>query len=251
MRTFKIIIGFLLLYGAGKEYINASRQLGSLYDIGILIPISLFLFLCTWLIASGFSKRKLKFKSFEFLKFFIISFVAFAFFAILSLGSKVIPSNFAEINGIKVPLGKCIDGNRRIIPDEKEREVYCRCFAEKVLNDSFLKSKYRNKLENDDFLKVIAEIQRSQIFLELGFENCMKSVKMEWTDNLANSMKENWEKELIGTEFEQTNDIDKYCGCLIKEYRKYPLNKIMEDGFSGSKESIEVDEKCAKESEKK
>ena len=251
MRTFKIIIGFLLLYGAGKEYINASRQLGTPYDIGIIIPILLFLFLSTWLIGSGFSRRKLKFKSFEFLKFFIISFVSFAFFAFISLGSKIIPSNFVEIDGIKVPLGKCIDGNRRIIPDEKEREEYCKCFAEKVLNDSTLKSKYKTKLENDDFLKVIAEIQKSQIFLELGFENCMKSVKIEWTNNLANSMKENWKKQLIGTEFEQTNDIDKYCGCLIKEYRKYPLNKIMEDGFSESKESIEIDEKCTKESEKK
>ncbi|WP_298238439.1 hypothetical protein [uncultured Algibacter sp.] len=251
MKTFKIIIGFLLLYGAGKEYLNASRQLDTPYDIGILIAILLLLLLSTWLIGSGFSKRKLKFKSFEFLKFFIISFVALAFFVIVSLGSKVIPSNFAEINGITVPLGKCMDGNQRIIPDKQERLSYCKCFAEKVLNDSTLKSKYRRKLENDDFLKVIAEIQKSQIFLELGFENCMKSVKMEWTNNLANSMKEKLKKQLIGTEFENTNDIEKYCDCMIKEYRKLPINKIMEDGFMISDKALEIDKRCTIESVKK
>ena len=239
-----------MLFGAGREYIDASRQLGTLYEIGIITPIMLFLFLSTWLIGSGFSKRKLKLKSFEFLKFFIISFVTFAIVAIFSLGSRIVPSNFVEINGLEIPLGKCIDGNRRIIPDRKEREQYCTCFAEKILNDSTLNSKYRTKLRNDDFLKVIVEIQKSQVFLEHGFENCMTSVKMEWTDNLASSMKENLKKQLIGTEFEETNNIDKFCSCLIKTYRKYPLNKIMEDGFSESEVSIEIDEKCTKESKK-
>lgn len=239
-----------MLYGAGKEYIDASRQLGSFYDIGIIIPIILFLILCTWLIGSGFSVRKFKFKSFEFVKFFIISFVTFAIVAIFSLGAKVVPSNFVEINGIKIPLGKCIDGNRRIIPDEKEREEYCKCFIEKITNEPELKSKYQKKLEDDKVNQVFKEIQSSPIFLELSIEDCMSSIKMKWTDNIANSMKRNWKKELVGTEFEITNDIEKYCDCLVDEYRKFPLDKIMEDGFAESKEAVEIDDKCTKQSEK-
>ena len=239
-----------MLYGAGKEYIDASTQLSSFYDIGIIIPIVLFLILCTWLIGSGFSVRKFKFKSFEFVKFFIISFVTFAIVAIFSLGAKVVPSNFVEINGIKIPLGKCIDGNRRIIPDEKEREKYCKCFIEKITNEPELKSKYQKKLEDDKVNDVFKEIQSSPKFLELGIEDCMSSIKMKWTDNIANLMKRNWEKELVGTEFETTNDIEKYCNCLVDEYRKFPLDKIMEDGFAESKEAGEIDDKCTKQSEK-
>ncbi|SMC87880.1 hypothetical protein [Cellulophaga tyrosinoxydans] len=250
MKTLKIIIGFLLLYGAGKEYIDASTQLGSFYEISIIIPIFLLIILCTWLIGSGFSVRKFKFKSFEFVKFFIISFVTFATVAIFSIGSKIIPSNFVVINGIKVPLGKCIDGNRRIIPDEKEREEYCKCFIEKITNQPELKSKYQKKLEDDKVNDVFKEIQSSPKFLELDIEDCMSSIKMKWTDNIANSMKRNWKKELIGTEFESTNDIEKYCDCLVDEYRKFPLEKIMEDGFAESKEAVEIDEKCTKQSEK-
>ncbi len=239
-----------MLYGAGREYIDASRQLGSLFSPGIIIGMLIMLTFSTWLIASGFSVRKFKFKSFEFVKFFIISFVTFAIVAIFSLGSKVVPSNFVEINGLKIPLGKCIDGNRRIIPNEKEREEYCKCFIEKITNEPELKSKYQKKLENDKVNDVFKEIQSSPKFLELGIEDCMSSIKMKWTDNIANSMKRNWKKELVGTEFETTNDIEKYCDCLVDEYRKFPLDKIMEDGFAESKEAVEIDDKCTKQSKK-
>jgi len=250
LRTLKIIIGFLLLFGSGKEYINASQELGSFYNISILIPILLFLLLCTWLIGSGFSKREFKFKSFEFLKFFIISFVTFTIVASFSLLSKVVPSDFVEINGLQIPLGDCIDGSRRIIPDEMERENYCKCFIEKITDDPVLKSKYKEKLKNNEAASVIKEVQSNPGFIELGIENCLKAVKMKWTDNIANSMKRNWKKELIGTEFEITNDVDKYCDCVIDEYQKFPLDKIMEDEFSQSKEALEIDQRCSKQSEK-
>ena len=243
-------MGFLLLFGTGSEYINASSQIGSFVNIGIIIPVVLFLFLSTWLIGSGFSSGKFKIKSFEFVKFFIISLVTFATAAIFSLGSKTSPSNYITINGFKVPIGECIKGNRKIIPDEKERNEFCTCYAQKILNDPDLKLMYGTRLQNNDFTKVIKEIQESPTFLELGFENCLKSVTMEWTDKLANSMKESWEKQLTGTEFEQTNDIDQYCNCILKEYRKYPLSEIMKDEFSESSKAQEIDEMCTEESYK-
>ncbi|WP_157963332.1 hypothetical protein [Algoriphagus litoralis] len=86
MKTFKIIIGFLLLIGAGREFINASRQLGSLFSPGLIIGVLIMLIFSTWLIGSGFSPEKFRFKSYEFIKFFAISFVTFAVVAILSLG---------------------------------------------------------------------------------------------------------------------------------------------------------------------
>lgn len=249
MKRFKILIGFALLFGAGREYIDASRQLGSLLSPGIIVGVLLTLVLSTWLIGSGFSVRKFQFKSFEFVKFFIISFVTFAIVAFLSLDSKTAPSRFVEINGLKIPLGKCIEGNRRIIPDEKDREGYCKCIIEKITNDPELKLKYQEKLKNDKFNDVFKDIQTNTKFKDLDFEVCMSSITMKWTDNIANSMKENLVNELIGTEFEGTNNIDKYCDCLINEYRKFPLNKILEDKFIESKEATEIDEKCLKQSE--
>lgn len=250
MKRLKIITGFILLFGAGNEYINASQQLGSFFNLAIIITILLFLILCTWLIGSGFSSRKLKFKSFEFVKFFILSFVTFAAVAIFSMFSKVVPSDFVEINGLKIPLGDCIDGNRRIIPDQQEREEYCKCFIEKITNDPELKLKYQEKLENNKANEVFEEIQSNSKFLELGIEDCVTRTKMQWTDNIANTMEKGLKEELVGSEFKNTNNIDEYCSCLIKNYRQLPLDKVVEDDFLESLEAIEIQTKCAIQSKK-
>ena len=154
------------------------------------------------------------------------------------------------INGLKIPLGKCIDGNIRIIPDEKERAEYCRCYVEKITNDPELKLRYQQELENDHLNEVMNEVQLSPKFIELGIEDCMSSVKVKWTNSLANSMKQNWKKELKGSDFELTNDIDEYCDCVIDEYRKLPLNQVIEDGFNESEDATKIDGKCSKLSEK-
>jgi hypothetical protein len=63
-------------------------------------------------------------------------------------------------------------------------------------------------------------------------------------------MKNNWKKELVGTELDQTNDIDKYCNCLIREFRAYPLIEVMKDEFSETTDSALIREKCINESKK-
>ena len=244
MKTLKIITGFLLLFGVGKEYVNASRDLGSFFLPSIIIPVLLFLILCTWLIGSGFSVRKFKFKSFAFLKFFIISFVTFLFAGIWSLGAKVVPSNFVEINELKVPLGKCIHGTRRLLPDENKRADYCKCLVEKITTIPELKEKYKELLEGNKVLDVLADVQNDPKYLDLRIESCFQVAQMEWTDELAAGMKRNWEKEFSGTEFEQTNDIDKYCNCLIEKYRLYPLNEILSDEFVKSEKALKIEEEC-------
>lgn len=244
MKTFKIVLGFLLLYGVGKEYINASRQLGSLISPGIIIATLIFLILATWLIGSAFSARKFTFLSFEFVKFFFISFVFFAAVAIFSLGSKSEAKNFVTINELKIPLGKCIDGNKKIIPNYEDREEYCRCFVEKITNDSDLKKKYQDDLINDKVTEVFEKIKSNPKFQELGIKDCASSIKMKWTEYLANSMKKNWKKELLGSEFETTNNVDKYCDCLLNEFQKHPLHKVIEQGYTESQEGIDIIEKC-------
>lgn len=249
MKTFKTIIGVLLLYGAGREFMSAGKQLDHYYNAGVLTGLLLIVLLAAWLIGSSFSEQKLKFKSLAFLKYVAISLALFALFAMFSLAKKEAPSDFVMIHGIKVPMGKCIEGNRKIIPDIAERRTYCTCFAEKVLNDAALRSKYGEQLADDNFLEVISAIQKTPAFAEIGFEKCIQSVKMIWTAKIAQSIKNTWKKELAGTEFESTHNIDVYCDCMIREYRKYPLHKAMEDEFLEGPKAAEIDELCTNEAE--
>ena len=239
-----------MLFGVGKEYAHASRDLGTLISPGIIIAVILFLFLCTGLIGSGLSKRKLKFKSFEFLKFFIITFVGFVSISFFSLLSAAVPSDFMVVNGVKVPLNKCVDGSRRMIPDKDERIKYCHCLTEKITADSTLITKYQSKLESGRIDDILTDLQNPENFIELNLENCFNKVEIKWTDNLIQSMKENWKKELIDTDFEETNNIDEYCDCLINEYKNHPLGKIIEDGFNESEIGISIDSICTEKSKK-
>ena len=84
MKILKIILGFLLLLGAGKETVVAANQLGTFWDPGVIIGILLLLLLCTWLIGSGFSKERFRFKSVEFVKYFAICSLLFLFIAYIS-----------------------------------------------------------------------------------------------------------------------------------------------------------------------
>lgn len=250
MKIVKIIIGFLLLFGTGKEYINASRQLGSFFSPGIVIVTLLMLLLSTWLMGSGFSQRKLTFKSFEFIKFFVITLIIFFIIAFFSLSSYVIPDNFHSINGINIPMNKCINGSERIIENKKEREKYCICIAQKITANSSIKEKYQSELEKGQLVNILMELQKEEIFTELGIDSCFGNTELKWTDNIAKSIKSNWIKELRGSEFELTNDVEVYCDCLLSEYRKYPLSKIMEDDFQESELAISIENNCKEKSKK-
>ncbi|MDF0708496.1 hypothetical protein [Flagellimonas okinawensis] len=249
MRTLKIIIGFLLLWGTGAEYVAASREAGSWYSAGVIGGVIILLLVCTWLIGTGFSATKYKLTKIQFLKYFGIAFGIFFCFAFLNVGRKIVPSNFVTVNGLRIPLGKCIDGNKRLIPDDKQREEFCKCFVEKLTDNTELKEKYKSRLESDKIIEVFKEVQQDSIFLSIGLDDCYGQ-NMEWTERLADSMRKNWKNELVGTEFEETNDIEKYCDCLIDEYQKYPFKKVMGDNFADSPEAISIDEKCTELSKK-
>lgn len=239
-----------MLYGAGAEYVDASREFGSWYSAGAIGGTITMLLICTWLIGTGFTNSKYKLTKIQIAKYLGISLALFTLFAFIKIGTYIVPNNFVEINGLKVPIGKCIDGNRELIPDEKKRADYCKCFIEQITAIPELKEKYRNQLENDKIMEVFKDVRKNPNYLDLDIGYCNEVVQMEWTDKLAEAMKQNWKKEFAGTRFEQTNDIEKYSDCLIEKYRKYPLREIMSDGFAESEQAIAIEEECTKASEK-
>ncbi|WP_299315934.1 hypothetical protein [uncultured Aquimarina sp.] len=250
MNRFKIIIGALLLWGSAREYVSAGMQLGNLHSPFTIIFMLLLIILFAWLIGSGFSKKKIKIRSIEFLRYYIFSVIAFIVLVFISIASLSIPKDFVQINGVKIPLSKCIDFNFRIIPNEVDRKEYCHCAFEKITSQDDLKSRYRKQLENGDMDKIYKDLQSTNKFYELGISDCMTSINMKWTETVANSMKKSWIKQLKQTEFGDTINIDTYCDCLIKEYKKYPLNKIKSNEFQESKLSDSIYTDCIMKNKK-
>lgn len=248
MKNFKIIIGFFLLLGVGGEYIDASAEVGSMIDPGIIAGSLLALLLSTWLIGSGFSRDRFALRSVEFLRYFAISFAVFALVAVFKVVAKGTPGQYVTINGLRIPVKRCMDGNSRIIPDEKSREAYCVCAFEKITNNPALKQKYKARLEDNKTTEVLQELEPE--FGTLGIKDCLLTSGIAWTEPISDAMVRSWKKELTGTEFEQTNDVNKYCDCLIKEYRKYPLHEVAAEGFGESATSISIVQACMETSRK-
>jgi hypothetical protein len=246
----KIIFGFLLLLGASQEYVNASRELGSFYSPGIIIAILLIFMLSTWLIGTGFNPVKFSFNSSYGIKYFVVSLVAFLIIAFFSLLSRAKPSNFKLVNGFNIPMNRCIDEGVTIISKEAERMKYCLCLAEKITSDSSLKAKYKEELQKGRLVKIFMNLQEDEKYIELGLEKCYSEVEMKWTKNIINSMKANFKKELEGTDFEQTNDTEVYCNCLINEFQKHPLGKIIANEFQESELGISIESDCTEKSKK-
>ena len=250
MRVFKVILGLLLLFGMGQEFAHASKQLGAYYSPPILLAALTFVLLSSWLIGSGVSKRKFKFKSFEFVKFFIFCAVLFFFIGFISLATYKTPKEIVEINGIIISYGEFMESNRRIVPEKEERKKYCLCVLEKLANSEEIKKNYTVELETGRITQIIREVKSKDYFTKLKLETCTESIEIVWTDDLASTLKRNFMKELRDTEFEQTNDIQKYCNCIVEEYRKLPFSTINNEVFSDSEAGIFIDKKCTEESTK-
>jgi hypothetical protein len=250
MKTVKIVFGFLIIFGVGKEYAHASRELLTFFSPGIIMGVLLSLLLSTWLIGSALSKEKLRVKSYQFLKYFLLCFLCFVLFAFFSLASYRPPNDMVEVNGIKIPIGNFLDGSRRIVPDSAQRRVYCICVVEKLASSDEIVRRYRPQLESGRIDKIFDASKNEPLLAGLGIEACIKSVELQWTDNLSDAMKGSLKTQLVNTDFEKTNDIDSYCDCLIEEYQKYPVSKITNDKFIESKLGAEIDSMCIAKSRK-
>jgi len=99
MKLVKIIVGFVIAFNAGREYILASITHQSFIGFTLFAPV-LLLLLGTWLIGSGFSVRKFKFKSFEFIKFLSMALAVFSLGAIFSINAKNIKRSNNNLNKI-------------------------------------------------------------------------------------------------------------------------------------------------------
>jgi hypothetical protein len=252
MKTFKIIFGILILYGAGTEYINASKQLASFLSPPIIIGCLVMIISSAWLIGSGLSQDKFQIRSAQFLKYFFIAagaFIVFAFFASRSFKPE---ADIISANGVKVNIGPFMNGSRNIIPDEKERRNYCVCVVNRLTMNSKITTRFGAELENGDIDKIMLSVKDYPEFANFNINECMSSVKnFTWTETFEKSTRENLYQQLKNSDLAKTNNIDKYCDCLIQEYKKLPLNKITNPDFYQSLNFLRIDSLCNSKSKLK
>jgi hypothetical protein len=245
MKIFKIILGLLLTYSAGKEYVSASRQIFSFFDPGIMIAVLLMLLLCTWLIGSGVSKEKLRVKSWQYLKYFAVTLVIFILSAFIGLVTFKFEPEIVKVNGISVDIAEFMNGSKKIIPDENQRREYCICVVTKLTADKDVSEKYQTEFETGKFSKVIMAVQTGPDAFKYNLQECMGSVSdIQWTPEFEKGLRANLMKQLTDIQISSTNDINKYCDCLVDEYKKIPTKELTNSDFLLSENGIKIDSIC-------
>lgn len=246
MRLGKIILGILLLLGTGSEYINASEQMGNYFAPEILIFAVGVIIFSTWLIGSGLVKDEFKLLSAGTAAFFILSFLIFILAASFTLLTPDNPRTVEFVNNVEIPLDKCIRKNQNMIQDKEERKKYCQCLAEKLSFDTLLVQRFSDELTKGNMQNVILDLEKEGALFNLGIDNCFPAKGIEWNDELEVSLKQSIKHRLTISGFEQTNDINKYCDCIFKEYKTHPLTTVLSADYQNSDAVFALEEYCTK-----
>lgn len=252
MKIFKIIMAFLIIWGASKEYVSASKQLFTFLDPGIIIGVSLMLLFSAWLFGSGISKEKLFLKSWQYLKFVGATFVIFILFAFVSVLTFKFDPEIVEVNGVRVDIAEMMNGSKGIVPDENQRRKYCICIVTKLTSDRDLVEQYRPELVNGKISKVLLEIQARSDAGKYNLNECMSDVPgLKWTPDFEKSLRISLMKQLTELQISSSHDINRYCDCLIDEYKKVPIKDLTSQDFSNSANQIAIDSLCSVKSKLK
>ena len=245
MKTAKIIIGLLFLYGAASEYIHASRELHSFIDPAIIFAALLFLCAGAWLIGSGVARQNLRLRSLKYLKYLVISAGILIFIAVIMLVGYVPQKEIVEVNGMRVNIGRFMKGNEAAIPDENERRQFCICMVTKLTADKQLVNKHKAEFESGTYAQLLNDILNSPESEKYHFEECKTGItNMQWTSAFEKGVRSNLMKGLQEAQVSSTNDIDKYCDCLIETYKAIPIPELTSPGFADSDKGRLIDSLC-------
>jgi hypothetical protein len=245
MKYFKIIGGFLLLMGSSKEYVNASKELLSFFDPAIILICLLMLGLSAWLIGSGISKEKLPIRSWQFAKYYGITFVFFLIIAYLNLLTYKFEPDIVKVNGMDIDIAGFMNGTKNIIPDKDKRRNYCVCVVTKLAQDENIAENYADELVKGRIDKIVIELKSTPDFDRLGLNECAALIEdLDWTPEFEQGLRESLMPQLENSEVAKTNDVNKYCDCLIEEYKKLPVKEMSNPEFYSGKQKLEIDSVC-------
>ncbi len=233
----------MLVISSGREFVDAVKGGGLSVFLSLTIVIP-FTILGSWLLARGMSNNTAKFGTWSHIKYLLGCIVLSVITIFFTFVSYVAPKNIVNINGLDIPLGKCLDANIGVISNDGEREEYCKCVAEKILIYPDSTRKYEKLLVNNRFDDVIIGLQKEELLPYLGIENCLDDMSVTWNKSIELEFKKQVRKGLEGTELEKTNHIDKYCDCLMIDLRKQPANEVFDGSFLETDEYQQILDKC-------
>jgi hypothetical protein len=157
--------------------------------------------------------------------------------------------------GVEIPIKPCVEANTKILGNSVDPVAFCKCLIPKFYED------LKNDLEK---LKQLKEgnwydlSKDKQDLVIKYYQNCIfesatndSTAKLTITPRMAERIKAQMKKDLIGSEIEKTNDVDKYCECMINSLQTdFSAKEIMQTNFSETEKYQRMVDKCLKATKK-
>lgn len=104
---------------------------------------------------------------------------------------------------------------------------------------------YSDELKSGKIDQIIIALKSENKISTLNLEECFNSnTTMSWTTILEESLKKDILDNLRKSRYAKTNDLEKFCDCLIKEYKKLSAKELSSEEFANSQEKQNIENDC-------
>ncbi|MBX3241711.1 MAG: hypothetical protein KIT80_12055 [Chitinophagaceae bacterium] len=158
-------------------------------------------------------------------------------------------------DGIEIPISACVEANTKILGNAVDPVPFCKCLIPKFYQDLKNDSEKLKSLKEGSWYDL--GVDKQEVVAKY-FQSCItqtgtndSAAKFTITPRMATGMKNKMKQELAGSDIEKTNDIDKYCDCIINSFQTdFTIKEIMLDNFNETKKYQKTVEKCLNSTKK-
>ncbi len=252
IRIGKILLAAALLVAGGQESMHMYRQTGE--GTSVVISLLIMGLLTSLLFWSAFKKRDpLLPVSRGWRIFWNVIGVLCALSLIgnlLGLG-KPPAKHRITVNGLSIPLDKCVEGSVRVFTDPAERLAFCTCTATKLAAIDGATTVHKQALESGRLDEVIAHLQREQKVDMKPFSDCLAHTNgAQWTKVMTDRVRSECVTSVTADSSFQAVDVSTFCDCLAEKITRYSPAEVAAWDPDTTAAAIRLRAECAEQSRK-
>lgn len=224
MRTGKTLLAIALLLSAAREMASLWRETADVMSLVIALGITALM--VGALLWSAFKRSDpLKPPNPNWRIFWIVMGCLGGLSIAGSLIQGVlprIPKHTIEVQGLRIPLDDCIDGNVRVSKNLAERKEFCTCMATLVASYNGLSAEHLRRVARGDFFTVIEELKTDTAFDMSQLSACMAGMhSSQWTETMLNGARKECLRQCTLQGLDESYDTNKFCDCWMEKIRPF------------------------------
>lgn len=157
---------------------------------------------------------------------------------------------------VEIPIKACVEENTKILGKSVNAVAFCKCLLPKFYEDLKNDPEKLKLLKAGDWSNLSKEKQELVIKY---YQGCVSetatndsTTKLTITPRMAAGIKKQMKQGLVGSGIEKTNDIDKYCDCMINSLQTdFTATEVLQTNFNETEKYQKAVANCLKVTKKK